>query len=516
VVAASVVYNYECGKVLKDRTLPRPKLGEADYDLQQRAQAEARKDDWRGRIRPDLTSADKIPKAFVNPIAAGDKVIASRQSEVYKYLQEYYDDAIAVEIEGFGFLKATQQVKNVSAIVIRGISHLIGRNVNSLESERIQQERAARHASAFAFEILAKLDGVKTVSKTGQEIELIQIDLEQTLPKHLTSLSIEIIDLDEYYIRAHYDKQTFEQRGKFAPLLIHLPELIKSDNHPMNLVSDLDACNDELQTHLTCPIGRFLKWLPKHISSDAFEEACLTIDDRTNLKIPWELLEVNGVPIGAAIQTIHQCPELQNSEIAEHCCQGSVLAYATTKTHTWHKSYSYQYHSEFSEFLGNLQQPQTDYGLVFIDGFGIQECLQLNPTAFIKRSTLFKSRSSLVFVNGRLIFDESVTLRHSTFLILFLKHGARGVIGSLKQVKAEVAEKVVETFFALCARQSPNCRLTVPAILRQMRQQAYQQLNTNGQMLNDEICTLYIATFLYVYYGNPMTVLELTPVEDTP
>jgi nucleoside phosphorylase len=159
VVAASVVYNYECGKVLSGRTLPRPRLGEADYDLQQRAQAEARKDDWRGRIRPGLTSADKLPKASVSPIAAGNKVIRSRQSEVYKYLQEYYDDAIAVEMEGFGFLKATQQVKNVSAIVIRGISNLIGRNVNSLESERIQQDRAARHASAFAFEILAKLEG---------------------------------------------------------------------------------------------------------------------------------------------------------------------------------------------------------------------------------------------------------------------------------------------------------------------------------------------------------------------
>jgi hypothetical protein len=33
-----------------------------------------------------------------------------------EYLREYYDDAIAVEMEGFGFLKATQQVKNVSAM----------------------------------------------------------------------------------------------------------------------------------------------------------------------------------------------------------------------------------------------------------------------------------------------------------------------------------------------------------------------------------------------------------------
>lgn len=61
VVAASVVYGYEFGKLVDDRTLPRPKLGEADYDLKQRAQAEDRKDDWRERIRPGLTSSEKPP-----------------------------------------------------------------------------------------------------------------------------------------------------------------------------------------------------------------------------------------------------------------------------------------------------------------------------------------------------------------------------------------------------------------------------------------------------------------------
>lgn len=236
---------------------------------------------------------------------------------------------------------------------------------------------------------------------------------------------------------------------------------------------------------------------------------CLTIDECTNVEIPWELLEVDGVPLGAAMQTIHQCPDIQKSDAVEHCCQGAVLAYTTAQTHGWQTSYSYQYCSEFPEFLGNLQRPQTDYGLVFIDGFGVQESLQLNPTASIKRSALFKSRSSIVFVNGQLTFDKSVALSHSMFLTLFLRHGARGVIGTLKWVKAEAAEKVVETFFTLFKEQSQNRPLTVPAILRQMRQQANERLN--NEVLTDKICALYLATFLYVYYGNPLTILQLTP-----
>jgi nucleoside phosphorylase len=170
VVAASVVYGYECGKLIDDRTLPRPKLGEADYDLKQRAQAEARKDDWREQIRSGATSSETTSSTvYVKPIAAGEKVIASRKAEVYDYLREYYDDAIAVEMEGIGFLKATQQVKNVSAMVIRGISDLInGKNDDLVEPEQIRQEKAARHASAFAFEILAKINGNNNLSQETQ------------------------------------------------------------------------------------------------------------------------------------------------------------------------------------------------------------------------------------------------------------------------------------------------------------------------------------------------------------
>ncbi|MGL5063506.1 MAG: NB-ARC domain-containing protein [Microcoleus sp.] len=150
VVASTEVYGYESGK--SDQTFnPRPKIGLSAYSLEQRARIEAGKPDWLKR----LSVSEPIPRVFVAPIAAGEKVIASTKSEVFQFLRSNYGDAVAVEMEGFGFLEAARANQQVSAMVIRGISDLID---NKTEVDKAgYQEIAARHASAFAFELLAKL-----------------------------------------------------------------------------------------------------------------------------------------------------------------------------------------------------------------------------------------------------------------------------------------------------------------------------------------------------------------------
>jgi nucleoside phosphorylase len=150
VVASTKIYGYESGKA-EQRFKPRPEIGLSAYSLEQRARAEARKDDWRQRL---AVVPEPTPQVFVAPMAAGEKVINSTQSEVFEFLQEHYGDAIAVEMEGLGFLEAVRANQALSAIVIRGISDLIDGKIEADQGG--SKERASHHASAFAFEILAK------------------------------------------------------------------------------------------------------------------------------------------------------------------------------------------------------------------------------------------------------------------------------------------------------------------------------------------------------------------------
>jgi nucleoside phosphorylase len=70
-------------------------------------------------------------------------------------LRDNYSDALAVEMEGRGFLEATHANPQVSSLIVRGISDLI--NDKSAIDDHIRQQIASRHASAFAFEVLAHL-----------------------------------------------------------------------------------------------------------------------------------------------------------------------------------------------------------------------------------------------------------------------------------------------------------------------------------------------------------------------
>ncbi len=159
VVAATKVYGYESGKANKTFET-RTEIGRSAYNLEQRSRIEAGKPDWLKR----LSVSEPIPRVFVAPIAAGEKVISSTKSEVFQFLRSNYGDAVAVEMEGLGFLEAARANQQVSAMVIRGISDLID---NKTEVDRTgYQKIAARHASAFAFEMLAKFQSTSTPSNT--------------------------------------------------------------------------------------------------------------------------------------------------------------------------------------------------------------------------------------------------------------------------------------------------------------------------------------------------------------
>jgi nucleoside phosphorylase len=150
VVAATDVFGYHSGKA-GDTFTARPDVGSSSYALVQRAQAEAQSGDWLAGRR----DGEGEPKVIVAPIAAGEQVVASSRSETYTFIRAHYDRAVAVEMEGRGFLAALHANQKVGALVVRGISDLLdAKHVSDAEG---WQERAAANAAAFAFRVLAKL-----------------------------------------------------------------------------------------------------------------------------------------------------------------------------------------------------------------------------------------------------------------------------------------------------------------------------------------------------------------------
>lgn len=160
VVAATKVYAYESGKV-GPQFQPRPEVWRTSHALEQRARTEARSDEWLTRL--DGSSLDAVPQVYIGALAAGEKVLASTQSDLFRLLKAVYGDALAIEMEGHGFLAAVHANHHVHALVIRGISDLIE---NKSASDAAGSQRlAARHAAAFAFQVLAnyKIPGQKSI-----------------------------------------------------------------------------------------------------------------------------------------------------------------------------------------------------------------------------------------------------------------------------------------------------------------------------------------------------------------
>ncbi|MCB9610510.1 MAG: 5'-methylthioadenosine/S-adenosylhomocysteine nucleosidase [Polyangiaceae bacterium] len=144
VVLSTKVYGYEGGKEAEGGFRPRPVAFNTSAKLAERAKAVRRA---HNRGKPDF-------RAFLGPIAAGEKVVANSKSETARLIKRVYGDALAVEMEGVGFLEAAHQ-SHAEALVVRGISDLLdGKSADDAEGS---QERASENAAAMAFGVLEGL-----------------------------------------------------------------------------------------------------------------------------------------------------------------------------------------------------------------------------------------------------------------------------------------------------------------------------------------------------------------------
>ncbi|WP_183091225.1 effector-associated domain 2-containing protein [Streptomyces radicis] len=163
VVAGDEVYDYETGKDTAEGFLPRQKTHRSGHRLVQHARSVVAADRWQDRI--DLPVRGR-PRAYVKPIAAGGRVITSPDSQVARALAASAGDALAVDMEGYGFLAGAHLNPHVDALVIRGISDLLG-DKGEAHDERWQPV-AAGNAAAFAFELIAGLSPARGSRATGR------------------------------------------------------------------------------------------------------------------------------------------------------------------------------------------------------------------------------------------------------------------------------------------------------------------------------------------------------------
>ncbi len=148
VVASSKVVGFEFGKD-DEEFKPRFDSVPSSYILEQVAKHVKRDGKWTEKL-----TGDSKPNAFVQPIAAGEKVVSSTRATTFNYIKRYCSDAIAVDMEGNGYLIAARPY-HAHGIEVRGISDLIE---NKEESDAGgSQPIAAANAAAFTFEMIGAL-----------------------------------------------------------------------------------------------------------------------------------------------------------------------------------------------------------------------------------------------------------------------------------------------------------------------------------------------------------------------
>ena len=161
VVAGDYVYNGHSAKVEDTKTFVRPHGLVPARELLIAAQALIYSNEWIDLIRApagmDLPIKAEYPcefppSAFIKGIVSGEEVVAGGKSKRYVFLRTNFNDAGAVEMEGWGAMNAARD-ENAPAIIVRGISDMCAGK--DYKTDSLHQPIAAAHAAAFAFSILS-------------------------------------------------------------------------------------------------------------------------------------------------------------------------------------------------------------------------------------------------------------------------------------------------------------------------------------------------------------------------
>jgi hypothetical protein len=292
----------------------------------------------------------------------------------------------------------------------------------------------------------------------------------------------------------------------------------------------------------------------------------IVINDNTGFEIPWEMLELSeNEYLGASIVAVRwqdiqnpDLPDILNEDLDEDnkylvkdneslalnfdpcdCC-GEIVVCANTndleaareevkfinkfKSHSCDNVY---------KLLDDLEEHETkirsSISLIFIasHGFFPNDVSQItlgeeNLEYRISLSEMYaynlhclKKYPTVIFMNachsGRLIKDNkniNNTDQRTGFATFFLERGSQGVIGTLGMVHNKYAAKISQSFFEEY-KNNPN--RSVAEIMRYLKQHSVKNFLAAK---TEENMSLLLCTFMYIYYGNPMTRLKLISQEE--
>ena len=402
-------------------------------------------------------------------------------------------------------------------------------------------------------------------SPEREELDLLYIQVDKKMSNKVVIIEVEDRDNEYIVVRCHNAAFKHEQHLLTEP--IKAPRV--SFDQYMTYLAELKDKNTQLQDKdqklkvkirktcrklkgemydfsskntLAIKIRRWLIKVIKKLDTD-FQQTLsyIIINDRTDFEIPWEMLELEeqNKYLGAAITTVrwqdiidpYNLQDTSNSdriylEVASNDCCGDLVAYINTKDldggeqdRETLQQFKHYYYDDLEDFLKRLRKPNSAISLVFISSHGsfgdditfgannMEQQISLKELSGCTLTCLQESRS-IVFMNachsGRLEKDPNLhpDLRRG-FATFFLEKGARGFIGTLNKVGDQCAAKITQNFFREYER---NPQLSVAKILQNLRVQAVEQLQADE---NYENMKLFFFTFMYIYYGNPMTKLKL-------
>jgi len=154
VVVANRVYLPMQGKEEKERFRPRSSAPELTRDMLLLVEQVVAAGHWAASAPK---SGERPPRAFVKPIASSDVIDNSGEGQLELRIAERFDDAYAVETEGYGFLSELA-ASSRRGVLVRGISDM--RAGKSGAADAVAQPLVAEIAAALALEIVKA--GVRT------------------------------------------------------------------------------------------------------------------------------------------------------------------------------------------------------------------------------------------------------------------------------------------------------------------------------------------------------------------